>query len=215
MEEASTVAIEENVSYSKQSYEYIINLILDGGLKPGDEISRRKIAQTLGVSMAPVSEAVNQLESEGLLEISPRRQTRVRIVNKDEVRGMLILREAMECQAARLYCGRTLETHYGRLKALAEVVDKSEPGTKANEIAETNFHQALIDLVGCSLLSTEFAKLMRRRLFLKINLIAPWSTQPPLDNHETLLKALLDNDPDNAAKIMRLHLERGREGILR
>lgn len=200
-------------SYARQSYEHIITRILEGHLKPGDEINRKSLAAELGVSLAPVSEAVLQLESEGFLEISPRRQTRVRIVTKEEVRGLLIIREALECQAARLYCGKRIEAQKEAMMKLARAVDSSQPGTRDNELAEMKFHQGLVDLVICDMLSAEFRKIMRRKVFMKINIIAPWHTQLPLDSHERLVEQLCVADPATADAAMREHLHRGRERI--
>ncbi len=213
--EASVKPGHHETSFARQTYDFIIQQILDGKLKPGDEVNRKGVASELGVSLAPVSEAVNQLESEGFLEISPRRQTRVRIVRKEEVRGLLILREAIECQAARLYCGTRISKHREALTKLAQAVDSSEAGSKENEVAESVFHEALVDLVECEMLSAEFQKVMRRKLFMKINIIVPWSIQPPLDSHEKLVAELCKDDPDAAEAAMRKHLERGRERILK
>jgi len=210
----STARQSAETSFSRQAYDYVMQRILDGILKPGDDINRKNIARDLGISLAPVSEAVNQLGSEGLLEISPRRQTRVRIVRKEEVRGLLIMREAIECQAARLYCGPRITENKPQLLALARAVDTTEAGTRENEIAEGQFHQALVDLVDCELMSQEFQKIMRRKLFMKINIIVPWSIQPPLDSHEGLVELLSKETPDKAEAAMRQHLERGRERIL-
>lgn len=202
-------------SYSRQCYDHIIRRIFAGELKPGDEINRKGVATQLGMSLAPVSEAINQLQSDGFLEIAPRRQTRVRIITKEEVRGLLIMREAMECQAARLYCGDKVKAHTDTLLPLARAVDASEAETRENEISESRFHQALVDLVECPLLSNEFRKIMRRRVFMKINIIVPWNVQPPLDSHVKLLEQLSAADPNAAEAAMRQHLERGRERILR
>lgn len=201
-------------SFSQIGYDFLAEQILSGRLQPGDEINRRSIAEELGVSLAPINEAVAQLEAEGFLEVMPRRQTRVRVVRREEVRGLLILREAIECHAARMYCGPLVIQNLPGLTELALAVDTSQPATVANEEAESRFHGALIDLVGVPLLSTEFHKVMRRRLFFKINAVAPWHTQPPLDNHRDLLALLQTDNPDAAESAMRHHLQRGREAML-
>lgn len=166
------------------------------------------------MSLAPINEAVSQLESEGLVEILPRRQTRVRLVRREEVRGLLILREAIECEAARIYCTSLLTSDTRALSRLAKNVDRSRPATVQNELAEAEFHGALVDLVGAPLLSSEFRRVMRRRLFYKVNVVVPWENQPPLDSHLDLLEHLKTDKPDLAEKAMRRHLERGREAML-
>jgi GntR family transcriptional regulator, rspAB operon transcriptional repressor len=208
-------AISTTKSFSETGYRFLIGKILSGDLLPGEEINRRAIADELKMSLAPVNEAVAQLENEGFLEILPRKQTRVRIVRPEEVRALLILREAIECQAARLYCGKVIAARLPALTKLARAVDASKPGSLENEQAESNFHGALVALVGVPLLTAEFQKVMRRRLFCKINAVLPYSTQPPLDSHQQLLKKLQVRDPDKAEAAMRHHLERGRKAVLK
>ena len=203
------------LSYSKRSYDYLLERILSGEYQPGDEINRKQVAEQLGVSQAPVNEAVSQLEAEGLVEVAPRRQTRVRIIRKEEVRALLILREAMECQAARIYCGAPVVANEAELLELARAVDRTQVGTKENEHAEVRFHGKLVELVESPIVSEEFMKIMRRKLFHKINMVVPWSSQPSLDNHEQLLRSLRTESPDEAEVAMRRHLERGREQILK
>lgn len=205
---------QEPRSCSRMGYELLVERILSGNLQPGEEINRRALAEELGISLAPINEAVGQLEAEGLVDVLPRRQTRVRIVRREEVRGLLILREAIECEAARIYCGKLVSENLPHLTKLAKAVDTSRPASAENERAETQFHGALVALVGAPLLSEEFQKVMRRRLFYKINAVVPWQTQPPLDSHSSLLKELSTARPDAAETAMRRHLERGREAML-
>lgn len=203
------------VSFARKGYDFLLGQILAGHWPPGEEINRRLVAEQLGMSLAPVNEAITQLQVEGYLEVSPRRQTRVRVIRREEVRGLLILREAIECQAARLYCGEPVIRNKKRLASLAAAVDKTRAGSRENEDAECALHAALIELVASPLLLDEFHKVMRRRLFYMINRVMPGREQLPLDNHRRLLRKLESTDPDTAESAMRLHLERGREGILR
>jgi len=214
LQKTATVSATDSQKFSQKSYDFLSEKILSGTWTPGEEINRKAIASELGVSLAPVNEAIGQLQVEGFLEITPRKQTRVRLIRREEVRGLLILREAIECQAARLYCGELVRSRMDDLQSLARRVDESQPASAENEQAESDFHGALIGLVGVPVLREEFQKVMRRRLFHMINLIAPWQTQPPLDNHLTLLARLATHDPDEAERAMRTHLERGREGML-
>ncbi|MCX7935224.1 MAG: GntR family transcriptional regulator, partial [Planctomycetota bacterium] len=73
---------------------------------PGEFLDRRGVAREIGISPAPVLEAMLRLQEEGLLEALPRRGTRVRIITADYLLGQLLVREALECEAARLICGQ-------------------------------------------------------------------------------------------------------------
>src|SRR3954447_21217277 len=94
----------ENNGLAGEAYVTVRERILKGELAMGQVISRRKIAAELGMSFLPVSEALLRLEFEGLLESRPRARTRVRIPSREDVRGHYVVREALEVQAAMLFC---------------------------------------------------------------------------------------------------------------
>src|SRR5213596_2050398 len=91
-------------SLAAEAYTFVKRRILRGELVMGQVISRRKLAAELGMSFLPISEALQRLEFEGLLESRPRAGTRVRIPSRQDVAGHYTLREALEVQAARLFC---------------------------------------------------------------------------------------------------------------
>jgi DNA-binding FadR family transcriptional regulator len=70
------------------------------------------------MSFLPVSEALERLEVEGLLESGPRAGTRVSIPSRDDVHGHFVLREALEGQAAILFAGRATAAERGELSKL-------------------------------------------------------------------------------------------------
>ena len=61
------------------AYKRLRSDIFSGRLLPGDPVSRRRLAEELGMSTVPVSEALLRLENEGFLESRPRAGTRVRV----------------------------------------------------------------------------------------------------------------------------------------
>src|SRR4051794_2926175 len=93
----------DSVSLSEHAYYVIRERILKGEIALGDPLSRRKLAAELGMSLLPVAEALQQLESDGLVESRPRVGTRVCLPTEEEVRERYEIREALETQAARLY----------------------------------------------------------------------------------------------------------------
>src|SRR4051812_32851608 len=90
----------EPASLSARAYLAIRNKILKGELPIGMALSRRQLAAELSISVPPVTEALQQLESEGLLESRPRVGTRVRVPTRQDVEDRSLLREALETQAA-------------------------------------------------------------------------------------------------------------------
>src|SRR5262245_57242685 len=93
-------------SLAEQAYLAIREDILRGQFGPGTPLSRRRLARDLKMSVAPVTDALRRLESDGLVESRARAGTRVRVPTEADVRDLYELREALESQSARLFAQR-------------------------------------------------------------------------------------------------------------
>src|SRR5207253_400070 len=92
----------------------------------------------LGMSVLPVAEALQRLEVEGLVETQARVGTRVRLPTPQDIRGIYIVREALETQSARLFAAKASAADRRMLVEAAERLDAlyfQEPklGTKPNQ----------------------------------------------------------------------------------
>jgi DNA-binding GntR family transcriptional regulator len=74
--------------------------IVEGVLPPGSRLSEAKIAQAMGISRAPLREAMFQLEREGLLQHEPQHGARVMQVSQEEIAEIYQLRAFLERGAA-------------------------------------------------------------------------------------------------------------------
>ena len=111
------------VTLSEDAYQAIRDRILRGVFPIGSALSRRRLATLLGMSQLPVSEALQRLESDGLVETKARVGTRVRIPGAEDIRGSYILREAIESQAARLFVENATFEQRRELRRMAEHTD--------------------------------------------------------------------------------------------
>lgn len=87
-------------------YDEIKKMIINGDLRPGDDLRERELAETLGVSRVPVREALPMLERAGLAQLSPRRSARVTEITESDVTDQFQLRSSLEPLAARLAAER-------------------------------------------------------------------------------------------------------------
>ncbi len=78
------------------------DLIIKGDLKPGDAIVETELASKLGVSRAPLREALQTLNTEGLVEIIPYYKTIVRHLKQRDITELYSLRSTLETFATRL-----------------------------------------------------------------------------------------------------------------
>ncbi|MGH7449486.1 MAG: GntR family transcriptional regulator, partial [Longimicrobiales bacterium] len=97
--------------------------ILKGEIPLGAELSRRQLARELEIGLLPVSEALQRLENEELVESRPRVGTRVCRPAPDEIREHYEVREALESQAARLFAERATRSDRMVLETMAERMD--------------------------------------------------------------------------------------------
>lgn len=193
---------------SEKVYDWLMTSLLNRRLKPGDRLNRRQVAEEVGVSLAPALEAMLRLETEGFLETVPRQGTLVRQIDGEEVRGQWLLREALETQAARLYCGQPVAGQKAKLLRLARSADMSDPHTIQNWRAEIRFHRALIQLAGSTVLLDAFDRVMQHSLFHAVNeLLPPPPRKCVSDSHEQLVAQLQTANAEKADRIIRRHIQ--------
>jgi GntR family transcriptional regulator, rspAB operon transcriptional repressor len=207
-------------SLTERAYYTIRDLILRGKLPIGAALSRRRLAAELGMSMLPISEAVQRLESEGLLETRPQAGTRVRIPAEQDVRDRFIIREALETQAARLFAERASLQQRQELRLMAEHMDTlfgrldtgNVDGGFAFAVHNLHFqlHTRIAEYSGCKGLQEMIQKnnvLVFNWLF---DLAGHQPGHPPRF-HQELAESLARNDADVAEMAMRAHVRHGVE----
>ncbi len=204
-----------NIALKEKVYQQLRSSILSGDFAPGDLLNRRGLAKEYGTSPAPVHEAMIQLQCEGFLETLPRRGTRVKTASRENVRGHMIVREAFECQAARLICGDVVKNNMDSLKALALETDEGCVSDLERADREVNFHVGLVETAGCEALTREYRKVMQIGLFYRINLIMSIPHIQPVKRHILLLEELAAKSPQEAEDSMREHIWSGKPDAIR
>jgi DNA-binding GntR family transcriptional regulator len=104
--------IVEAIPIRDQVVEIIREMILNGELKPEQQLSERQLGRELHVSTTPIKEAFRILQSEGLLYSVPRKGSFVSEFSKRNVLQTVYIRGAMEGVAAYFACQNI--TDYGK-----------------------------------------------------------------------------------------------------
>lgn len=204
-------------SLADDAYAAIREEILRGRLRPGTPLSRRRLAEELGMSIVPVAEALRRLEDDRLVESRARAGTRVRIHSEDDVRELYELREALETQSARLFCQRATPGQRHELRRLAEQLDVLFSRMVANDDAEfgyavhthhVQFHMRIAEYARSPLLKT----MIERQHVLILNWLFDLTgrrTPLPPAFHARLAEALVSRDVGRADEAMRGHVRYG------
>lgn len=202
--------IDTEAPLSRQAYQVIRDQIISGDFAPGERISLRRMAGSLGMSLAPVGEALKELARDGLLESEPGLGTRVRRMNAESLRNQHVLRIAIECEAARQCSMHASDEGLRELLSIATELDQCiDSQGRPAQIQELDFrfHLRIAELSGAAALAevlkaNQLVRMLARGSILAHELIKP------LKQHVRLAKAIRSRDPDLAEQTMRNHCER-------
>jgi len=199
-------------TFADQAYDHILDQLFRRDLRPGDVLDRKQIARELEVSLIPVSDAVQRLTHEGFLTTRRRQGTFVSTPSFEDVRGQLLLREALECQSARLCCGESIRAARRRLRPLARAADKAADAGRPLWSEDFEFHQALVALTECDVLVRCFQRVVNLSMFQQAALIT--AMRPvTCDRHAELLDDLCEASDDEADARIRQHIRAGKEAL--
>ncbi len=200
---------------SRRIYDVLKADIETGRLKPGARLVRKAVAGRLGVSTIPVIEAFYRLEIDGYVENLPLVGCRVRALTVEELDDDLMLREALECQAARLCAGRLSVEEGERLMRKARQVDRfiraDTPDATLGNQAHFEFHLEVGRLSGRRVFGELLKKVWFQR-YMSLNSLKAMRFQSLPDGwHQILVRRLMKGDPDEAERAMREHVQFGRQ----
>ncbi len=212
---------------AERAYVLIREKILTGDLPCGASLSRRKLAAVFNMSLVPVMEALQKLETEGLVESRSRVGTRVRVPMPGDIREEYIMREALECHCARLFAEKATDDEKRELKIIARELDrvdkewvKDQRQNREMVVAENKlhmlFHMRIAECTGCSALIKAVS--LNQTLVFKWLLDAGY--KPPSAPtwqehwHEQLVEALSSSNPDLAEATMRRHIRNGLDAVM-
>jgi DNA-binding GntR family transcriptional regulator len=139
-----------------QIRQVLIEGITAGRWQPGERIVERRIAADLGVSQAPVREALRQLEAMRLIETMPNRGARVREFTEEDFKEFFPVRAGLEETAANLALPH-LAGHVERLETHIErLAGATGPDVMRHSIA---FHREIVEASGNRLLRSVWESL--------------------------------------------------------
>jgi len=198
---------------SQTAYSYLVDQLMEKKLEPGNLIEPRDIAGQLDISISPVHKALQRLAHEGFVKIIPRKGSFVENSNPSSLMDQMMLREAIECQAARIYCGAPVEENKEKLMRIAEKLERTPASYMEHWKHEIEYHSLLVSLSGCSSLIRGFKNNIRLSLFLSLNLYLQEGADRK--SHVELTERLAVNSPGKAERLIREHLRSGKPAVLR
>lgn len=211
-----------SVAVAKSQYHRALHLLREmifcGDLAAGTDHLEVELADRLGMSRTPVREALLTLDSQGLVQVRPRRGVRIVPVSSDdmcEIYDILIELESLAAeQVASRGCGAA------DLTELRAAVDAMERALLENDLpswaaADDQFHVELVRLGGNSRLHAIVGQMhdQVRRARAATLYIRPTPTQSN-EAHRAVLDAIATGDGQAARTLHRAHRQAAKATIL-
>lgn len=202
----------------ERAYRELKELIQSEAIASGAFLSERQLVERLGMSKTPIRVALQQLETEGFVTISPQQGILVRELSAREINELFGFRMAVEPFIVRRLTGRLEAEHADRLQANLKAQRASADHGDAVAITEwdVQFHLLLAELLG----NREILHPLRRALarlyreIVRISRRAEGRLQASFREHTGIVESVLGADADRAATRMEKHLHFGRQFLL-
>jgi DNA-binding GntR family transcriptional regulator len=180
--------------------------IIEGRLRPGDDLNSVDLAKRFGVSRTPVREALFVLSREGLVDWSPRRRPRVSAVNLKDVREIYQLRAILYAQVSLAIVERAtdedIEALWNAHRRLADVAAQDD--VDAYFWANVAFRDEELRVSGNGIFK-EVLDSMRMRInrLRHLSTTLPGRLQRSCADHQRLCEAYAERDGTLAAALNR------------
>jgi DNA-binding GntR family transcriptional regulator len=202
----------ERKSTSDRISEELRQMIIEGSLLPGEQLGEARIAEQLGVSRAPVREALQQLVQQKLVVATRNKGVTVVTFSDSDIWEVYDARCAIETHAAlrMLDAGpgaraRATDALRSALEALRAPVKRGDH--RGISTADLDFHMTLVAAAGNSRLVDAYAILSAQALTCINRLeIALPSGEEVIDEHQVLIDAIASGDRDVIVKAISDHL---------
>jgi DNA-binding GntR family transcriptional regulator len=179
-----------------------------------------EIAEKLGVSLTPVRHAIQQLATEGLIEIRPRSGTYVAQLTAKDVEETFDLRTALECLAAERAVERATAEQLGELRRLLEELARpvaTDEDRKRHERDNRCFHKLLIDASGNRRLAESYEGMNAHLQIVRVHSQqTDWAERLQVERaeHEEIVAALEARDVPRLQTAVRTHIQRARVSLI-
>jgi DNA-binding GntR family transcriptional regulator len=202
---------------AEQVYRRLSAAILAGELAPGAKISEPALARQYGVSRGPLREALHRLQERKLITRSARQGPRVVRPSAAALAELFVVREALEGMAARLVASHATDAEIARLRAAvndnASALQSNDGALlEIDDLHDRDFHFSIAQYSRNPMLT----ELLCAELYPLLRLYRgpPAGVRPrgrrAVVEHERVVSAIEDRDPDLAEIMMRRHIAAAR-----
>jgi len=202
-------------TYKDQVVEYVYNLLLDGTLSAGEQIKENRLALEMGISRAPIREALKELMGNGIIEYRPQVGNFITQLSPKEIVDAYITRGVLEGYAVMSSADRFLPEEIAELEEMTRLMKHCAREDNRKRVVEVgdDFHSLLIS-------KNDNIQLIdyTSRLSLKLHILfykfwsRLYSPEEVGDRHFRIIESIKAGKPSGIEKVIREHYrETGRK----
>lgn len=201
----------ERKSIQTLVYEELKRNIMSMKLEPGQIMSTQEIATKLNVSRTPVREAFLRLQSEGLVEMIPQRETMVSKISLKRVEQEKFIRECLEMGVIRKFMDKSgceVEENMAELIQLQKKCGEEKDFVGFLE-ADDQFHKVLFDVTGQEMAWETIASRNGHYNRLRILYVQrDTAMQESIEQHHKIATLLESGSREETARALSSHVRR-------
>ncbi len=190
--------------------------ILDGILPPGSRIDQNQLARDLNTSLVPVREALKKLDSEGFVQIIPRRGAFVTETSIPDMEDLYFTRSILEGEAGFHAASKLTASQIKQLERLHEQIGLALNAHDFSEFNHLNrrFHFLIYDAANSAYLSNMIISLWDLAVRYRFRYVFFQDQAAVIQaEHWTILQACKDHDGPALREAIVYHMKQTLNGI--
>lgn len=202
----------------ERAYSEIKEQIQTAKFPPGSFLSERQLAGLLGMSKTPIKAALERLEHEGFVSVSPQQGIVVRQLSVKEIADQFELRKALEGYVAKAIAGKLNQKQVVSIHRNLRQQQMAAAKGAVERLVELDaeFHLLLCEVFGnqaiLDCLMQHRSKM--HRVIFQVMSQAPGRLHDAVNEHEGIFDAIQQGKPAFAVKLIEQHLEYGKQYLL-
>lgn len=186
------------------AYRDIKQKILSGFFSSDARLREMEISKLIGMGRTPVREALKRLEDERLLTHEPRRGLVITRIDKQGVTELYAMREVLEGAAAEFAARHATDAEIDNMQSILEQSEQPDCDPVRMNL---QFHEAIYGAAHNQHLIRTLQSISDTTFLLgRSTLQSPQRAQKAVAEHQQILAAIRDRDPEAASTAAKNHI---------
>ncbi len=197
-------------SLKERAYDKLKELIITGGLEPGELHNEKRLAEALGVSRTPVREALLELSREGMVAFVPGKGVEIFKIKAEQVREVFEIRKIIEGYILKKIASRLTSED---IKEIDQNISRQEKMLgKRDRLAfieyDKQFHLYIASRIGNKQIESILDNLRDQMHLMGIRAVEDHSRMKQvIKEHHAIFSGLKEGNPQKAYSALIDHLD--------